>query len=41
MILNYLEPKEYLTAEEEKEILRACKQNNEAAKERLILSNIK
>lgn len=41
MILNYLKPRNYLSVEEEKEILKLCKQNNDSAKEQLILSNIK
>jgi len=41
MILDYLKPRSFLSAEEEKEILKLCKQNDDAAKEQLILSNIK
>ena len=41
MILDYLKPGNYLSAEEERKLLELCKQNNDAAKEQLIRSNIK
>ena len=41
MILDYLKPTNYLSVEEEKELLKLCKQNNDSAKEKLVLSNIR
>ena len=41
MILDYLKPENYLSAEEERKLLELCKQNNDTAKEQLIRSNIK
>ena len=41
MILDYLKPTNYLSVEEERELLKLCKQNNDSAKEKLVLSNIR
>ena len=41
MNLDYLKPENYLSKEEEKEILILCKQGNPTAIKRLIFSNIK
>ena len=41
MIKHYLKAKDYLSAKEEKEVIKLCKQNNDEAKEQIVLSNIK